>query len=31
MQENVLQYLVKHYHVAPVMTPEDDLKAMLEL
>ena len=26
---NVLSYLVEHYHIAPVSTPEEDLKALL--
>ena len=26
---NVLDYLVKHYNIAPITTPEEDLKAIL--
>ena len=26
---NVLQYLVEHYHISPIGTPEEDLKAIL--
>lgn len=29
LSPNVLQYLVEHYHIAPVTTPKEDLKAML--
>ena len=27
---NVLQFLVDHYHIAPISTPEEDLKTLLE-
>ena len=26
---NVLAYLVEHYHIAPITTPEEDLKEIL--
>ena len=26
---NVLAYLVEHYHIAPITTPEEDLKKLL--
>ena len=26
---NVLQYLVEHYHIAPISTPEEDLAKLL--
>ena len=29
LSPNVLQYLVEHYHIAPITTPKEDLKAML--
>ena len=29
LSPNVLNYLVEHYHIAPITTPEEDLKAML--
>ncbi len=29
LSPNVLNYLVEHYHIAPITTPEDDLKAIL--
>jgi len=30
LSPNVLRYLVEHYHIAPVTTPESDLKVMLK-
>ena len=30
LSPNVLAYLAEHFHIAPVTTPEDDLKAILE-
>ena len=30
LSPNVLGYLAEHFHIAPVTTPEDDLKAILE-
>ena len=29
LSPNVLQFLVEHYHIAPISTPEEDLKAIL--
>ena len=29
LSPNVLNYLVEHYHIAPITTPEEDLKEML--
>ncbi len=29
LSPNVLSYLVEHYHIAPITTPEEDLKAIL--
>ncbi len=29
LSPNVLNYLVEHYHIAPISTPEEDLKAIL--
>ena len=29
VSENVLNYLVENYHIAPITTPEEDLKALL--
>ena len=29
LSPNVLQYLVDHYHIAPITTPEEDLKKLL--
>ena len=29
LSPNVLNDLVEHYHIAPITTPEEDLKAML--
>ena len=30
LSPNVLQYLVEHYQIAPITTPEADLKALLQ-
>lgn len=30
LSPNVLNYLAEHYHIAPVTTPEEDLKAILK-
>ena len=29
VSENVLNYLVENYHIAPITTPEEDMKALL--
>ena len=29
LSPNVLNYLVEHYNIAPITTPEEDLKAIL--
>ena len=30
LSENVLNYLVEHYNISPISTPEEDMKRMLE-
>ena len=30
LSSNVLQYLVEHYHIAPITTPKSDLEVMLK-
>lgn len=30
LSENVLNYLVEHYNISPISTPEDDMKKMLK-